>query len=217
MNCLSPSILSADLTRLGEQVSILDNAGAQYFHIDVMDGAFVPNISFGIPVVRAMRGITDRILDVHMMVEEPLRFIDQVAEAGADIITVHAEACRHLDATITKIKEAGAMAGVAICPATPVSALSCILEKVDMVLVMSVNPGFGGQKLIPYTIDKVRQLRQISAETGNSFDIEVDGGVNFDNAASILDAGANILVSGSCLFDGDIGDNVANFISIMQE
>lgn len=217
MNCLSPSILSADLSRLGEQVRVLDNAGAQYFHIDVMDGAFVPNISFGMPVIKAMRGITDRILDVHMMVQDPLRYIDQVAEAGADIITVHAEACQHLDATIARIKKDGAMAGVALCPATPVSALSCIMDQVDMVLVMSVNPGFGGQKLIPYTIDKVRELKQIQTQTGSSFDIEVDGGVNFDNAGRILDAGANILVSGSCLFDGDIEDNVQNFISIMQE
>lgn len=216
MNCLSPSILSADLTRLGEQVRLLDKAGADYFHIDIMDGMFVPNISFGIPVVKAMRGITDRILDVHMMVEDPLRYVEPVAAAGGDIITVHAEACKHLDATIRKIKEVGAMAGVAICPATPVTALSCILDQVDMVLVMLVNPGFGGQKLIPYTIAKVRELKEISDRSKNSFDIEVDGGVNFDNAGYILDAGANILVSGSCLFDGDIEENTTRFREILE-
>lgn len=216
MNCLSPSILSADLTRLGEQVRLLDKVGADYFHIDIMDGTFVPNITFGIPVVKAMRSLTDKILDVHMMVEDPLRFVEPVVAAGGDIITVHAEACRHLDATIQKIKEVGAMAGVAICPATPVSTLSCILDQVDMVLVMMVNPGFGGQKLIPYTIDKVRELKDISDHSKNSFDIEVDGGVNFDNAASIIDAGANILVSGSCLFKGDIEENTTRFLEILS-
>ena len=216
MNCLSPSILSADLTRLGEQVRLLDKVGADYFHIDIMDGTFVPNITFGIPVVKAMRSLTDKILDVHMMVEDPLRFVEPVVAAGGDIITVHAEACRHLDATIQKIKEVGAMAGVAICPATPVSTLSCILDQVDMVLVMMVNPGFGGQKLIPYTIDKIRELKDISDHSENSFDIEVDGGVNFDNAASIIDAGANILVSGSCLFNGDIEENTTRFLEILS-
>ncbi|MDD6380209.1 MAG: ribulose-phosphate 3-epimerase [Lachnospiraceae bacterium] len=216
MNCLSPSILSADLTRLGEQVRLLDKVGADYFHIDIMDGTFVPNITFGIPVVKAMRSLTDKILDVHMMVEDPLRFVEPVVAAGGDIITVHAEACRHLDATIQKIKEVGAMAGVAICPATPVSTLSCILDQVDMVLVMMVNPGFGGQKLIPYTIDKIRELKDISDHSKNSFDIEVDGGVNFDNAASIIDAGANILVSGSCLFKGDIEENTTRFLEILS-
>ncbi len=216
MNCLSPSILSADLTCLGDQVRALDRAGADYFHIDIMDGAFVPNISFGMPVIKAVRGLTDKICDVHMMVNEPIRYIDQAAEAGADLITVHAEACTHLDATIQRIRSAGAMAGVALNPATPVSAVSCILGQVDMVLVMMVNPGFGGQKLIPYTIDKIRELKSISEGGRDSFDIEVDGGVNFDNAALLLDAGANILVSGSCLFDGDIEENTTRFREILE-
>lgn len=217
MNCLSPSILSADLTCLGEQIKILDNAGAQYFHVDVMDGCFVPNISFGFPVIKAVRSATDRIVDVHLMVEEPSRYIDAAAEAGADIITVHLEACKHLDATIQRIKQVGAMASVAICPATPVSALECILDQLDMVLVMMVNPGYGGQKCIPYTLDKVKELKEISDSSVNSFDIEVDGGVNFENAADIIDAGANILVTGSALFDGDLEENATEFLNILEE
>lgn len=217
MNCLSPSLLSADLTRLGEQIRILDKAGAQYIHVDIMDGCFVPNLAFGLPVLKAVRSATDRIVDVHMMVDEPGRYVDAVAEAGADIITVHAEACRHLDATLRRIRADGAMASVAICPGTPVSALSCVLSEVDMVLVMTVNPGYGGQKFIPYTLDKIRELKNISDNSKNSFDIEVDGGVTFENAPVVLDAGANILVSGSCLFSGDLEENAAEFLKILED
>ena len=185
MNCLSPSILSADYTILGEQIRTMDEAGAQYVHIDVMDGQFVPSISIGLPVIKTIRKCTDRIFDVHLMIEEPIRYIDEFAEAGADIITVHAESCRHLDRTIDAIKEKGIIAGAALNPATPLSAIEYVLPKLDMVLVMTVNPGFGGQKLIPYTVDKVRNLRELVKRSGNKIDIEVDGGINLSNVQEV--------------------------------
>jgi ribulose-phosphate 3-epimerase len=216
MNCLSPSILSADFSRLGEQIKELDEAGAQYVHIDVMDGMFVPSISFGMPIIRAIRGCSDRIFDVHLMIEEPGRYIADFAEAGADLITVHAESCKHLDRTIESIKERGLLAGVALNPATPVSAISCLLEKVDMVLIMTVNPGFGGQKLIPYTVDKVRELKQLLDEKGLKTDIEVDGGINLSNVREVMEAGANIIVAGSAVFSGNVTENTENFLKIIN-
>ena len=217
MNCLSPSILSADFANLGEQVRMLDEAGAQYVHIDVMDGMFVPSISFGMPVIKSIRECSDRIFDVHLMIEEPGRYIDDLAEVGADLITVHAEACEHLDRTIEAIKEKGLLAGVALNPATPLSAIEWILPKVDMVLIMSVNPGFGGQKLIPYTVEKVRALKKMIDEKGLKTDIEVDGGVNLENVTEVMDAGANIIVAGSAVFKGDISENVERFLDVLKE
>lgn len=216
MNCLSPSILSADFSRLGEQIKELDEAGAQYVHIDVMDGMFVPSISFGMPIIKSIRPCSDRIFDVHLMIEEPGRYIGDFADAGADLITVHAESCKHLDRTIEAIKEKGLLAGVALNPATPLSAIEYVLPKVDMVLVMTVNPGFGGQKLIPYTVQKVRDLKKMIDTKGLKIDIEVDGGINLENVAEVMDAGANIIVAGSAVFSGDVTENTQSFLDILN-
>lgn len=217
MYVLAPSLLSANYMAMGEDLKTIRRAGGRQVHVDIMDGRFVPSINFGIPLVGALRKETDLILDVHLMVEDPDRYVEEFARAGADIITVHAEACTHLHRTIQHIKSMGKRAGAALNPATPAAALSCVLEDLDLVLVMSVNPGFGGQKYIPYSTEKLKELKEIRKKRGLSFDIEVDGGVNLANAKEIMAAGANMLVAGSAVFSGDLEDNIRQFLTCMEE
>lgn len=210
---LSPSILAADFGKLAEQIKITEENGAKYLHLDVMDGVFVPSISFGMPVIKSIRKYSSQVFDVHLMIENPERYLDDFKVAGADIITVHAEATKHLHRTVTAIKELGLKAGVSLNPATPLSAIELVLSEVDMVLIMSVNPGFGGQKFIPFTLDKIRKLREMAPD----IDIEVDGGVNKDNVAELVRAGANVLVAGTAVFGGDIAENTRGMIERMYE
>ena len=210
---LSPSILAADFNRLGDDIKAVEEAGAEYLHIDVMDGSFVPSISFGMPVIKSIRKNTGLLFDVHLMIDEPDRYLEDFKAAGADLITIHVEACRHLHRTVSHIREIGLKAGVALNPATPLESIKLILKDVDMVLIMSVNPGFGGQKFIPFTLDKIRELRRMKPE----LDIEVDGGINADNISVLLEAGANVIVAGTAVFAGDIKENIKKLLEKINE
>lgn len=199
-----PSILSADFSRLAEEIKDVQAMGADCIHLDLMDGHFVPNLTFGVPVVAALRSATDLIFDAHLMVEYPEIYIDGLAKAGVDYVTVHQEACTHLDRVLQQIREAGMKCGVALNPATPVSTLECVAAAVDMILIMSVNPGFGGQKFIPYAVTKIRQAKELLDSVGNTTAvIEVDGGINAATAQAVKDAGATFLVAGSAVFGAE--------------
>lgn len=206
---LSPSILSADFSKLGEEIKALDKSGADFIHIDVMDGMFVPNISFGLPVIKSIRPYTNLPFDVHLMIEEPSRYIEEFVNAGADIITVHYEADKHIDRTLNYIKSFGKKAAVALNPGTPVCNIKDLIGLVDMVLIMTVNPGYGGQKFIDYTLDKIKEVKELSKEFNKDLLIEVDGGIASNNIKKVFEAGSNVAVAGSAVFkDGKIEENI---------
>lgn len=223
MNILSPSILAADFYRLGEQLREAETAGAGYVHIDVMDGIFVPSISFGMPVIATLRKHTQMFFDVHLMIERPERYIEEFADCGADLINFHIEATEDVEGTIRQIRSLGKKVGITIKPATPAEAVKPYLGLVDMVLVMTVEPGFGGQKLIPHCLEKVRAIREMARVQGldsahePGLDIEVDGGIDRDNVHLALEAGANVIVAGSAVFKGDVAANVKALLEKLSQ
>lgn len=217
MLILAPSILAADFTILGEQMKQVDEAGGDYFHVDVMDGNFVPNISFGLPVLKSIRKITRKPMDVHLMIERPERYIKEFYEAGADSITVHFEACEPLEETLEAIHKLGMRAGISIKPGTDVNVLRPFLNKAEMFLIMTVEPGFGGQTYMEHCTDKIRDLRKMLCENGLDRDIQVDGGITKENIRVVLDAGANVIVMGSSVFKNDIKENVTFFKNVFSE
>ena len=214
---LSPSILSADFTKLGEQVLQIEEAGVNWVHIDVMDGMFVPSISFGMPIIKSLRKVTNLFFDVHLMIQEPIRYIEDFKEVGANLITVHVEACENIGETIQKIKQAGCKVGISINPTTEVSVIEPWIEEVDLVLVMSVQPGFGGQKLIEATLEKMKQARKLIDARNPKCYLEADGGIYLHNVQQVLDAGVNVVVGGTSIFKGDIKENVSGFLKIMNQ
>lgn len=217
MNILSPSILAADFTKLGKEIEDVEKGGAGYIHFDVMDGVFVPSISFGLPVLSSIRKATKACMDVHLMITEPERYVEEFAKQGADIITVHLETLKYPERTLNHIRALGKKVGLSINPATPVSAVVPYLKMVDMVLIMTVNPGFGGQKYINSCTDKIKELRAIINEKNVNVDIEVDGGIYDENIHTVLAAGANVIVMGSAVFRGNAYENAKHFVGILEE
>lgn len=213
---LAPSILSADFKVLGQEMQKTAENGARYLHFDVMDGMFVPSISFGMPVLASIHNATNQLMDVHLMVQEPIRYIEAFQKAGADLVTIHLEACEDVEATITTIHECGMKVGLSICPETDAKMVLPYLSEIDMILVMSVHPGFGGQKFIPESLEKIRKIRDMITEHGLSVDIQVDGGICLANVRDVLDAGANIIVAGSAVFNGDPEKNTKDFMEILN-
>lgn len=213
---LSPSILAADFKVLGQEMKKTEENGAAYIHFDVMDGMFVPSISFGMPVLASIHDATEQFMDVHLMVQEPIRYVEAFQKAGADYVTVHLEACEDVKTTLDKIHACGMKAGLAVNPETDVKELVPYLEDVEMILIMSVHPGFGGQKFIPESLDKIREVRAMLNEKNLETDIQVDGGIYVENVREVLDAGANVIVVGSAVFRGDAGENTAKFMEILK-